>query len=540
MPQPVSSAALRPVRRPWRSGALAALAATAIGSWLAEAQAAPASPVPLFYQHQAWLPATSANANAPAGANLWEGWVQANYVAAGGNNAALNEALTSPTGGYCWYASVVEALYPWTKFTAAGGGNPFADLFGNANISTAGSWIGGYEAAILGVKAAGGALGAASVNAYLNARGFGPTTNTGGVALTATSYTVGANGLLSVKLAGRTEATNFTPLAAITQQYNNGWTGVMRIKADPAPQPALWWQNSFHAMAVAGVSGTKVLVADPDSVPRNAGNSNGGWWNFASINAAPTAAAQNAAATASLAAGVTAVNANIYTNAQAAGPTPVPGAGGYTAANLYGSVTFDSAAGNANRIAAAANNTYAGTSAMTHYDVINTVAVTRRTLAAASDAGGATPTTGILNTFDWTGLVDGAVQHIQIFPVAPLADSVFSFTKTGWTTSLATMDPFGGIWDGGGIDLMLSDGGSTLAFGETATLTFDTQSQATAYNVFFQLANGDWGVQAFGAEENAFGDQIDTVNPVPEPAALWLFGLGGIVVWLRCRLRRGP
>src|SRR5271166_2186819 len=86
-----------------------ALAATAWFGPVA-AQAAPASPVPDFYQHQAWLPAN------PAGRNGWEGWQMADYVANGGLNKALNEAAKNGAGGYCWYAGVVDALYPWTQY----------------------------------------------------------------------------------------------------------------------------------------------------------------------------------------------------------------------------------------------------------------------------------------------------------------------------------------------------------------------------------------------------------------------------------------
>lgn len=79
------------------------------------AQAAPASPVPDFYQHQAWLPATAGNANVPVGMTGWEGWNMADFVANGGMNAALNEAVENGKKGYCWYASIVDALYPWTS-----------------------------------------------------------------------------------------------------------------------------------------------------------------------------------------------------------------------------------------------------------------------------------------------------------------------------------------------------------------------------------------------------------------------------------------
>ena len=121
-----------------------ALAVTACAGHL-PAQAAPASPVPDFYQHQAWLPATMGNPNVPAGINGWEDWKMADFVANGGKNAALNQAAKNGKGGFCWYASVVDALYPWTQYKASNGTTPFANLFGNADITTPGKWLGASE-----------------------------------------------------------------------------------------------------------------------------------------------------------------------------------------------------------------------------------------------------------------------------------------------------------------------------------------------------------------------------------------------------------
>ncbi|MGO9109510.1 MAG: hypothetical protein ACLP9L_09770 [Thermoguttaceae bacterium] len=514
----------------WLSAALLAMAC--VGQFRAQAQ--PASPVPDFYQHQAWLPATNANANAPAGMNLWEGWNQADYVANGPLNAALNEAAKNPKAGYCWYTAIVDALYPWTQYKDAKGGTPFANLFGNADITTAGKWVGAANSAILAAKAAGGG-GAVSVNNYLNTLNFGPTTSTGGVALCDTSFSVSSSGSVMVQLAGRTEATTFTPSAAIQLAYNNGWTGVVTIKSASPPQPSLWWDTSFHAMAIAGL-GTpgQILVADPDSVPINAGNNNGGWWNWSNLNnlistSAPLANI-NTEATNSLDAAVTAVNANIYTNAQAAGPPPVPGNGGYTAANLYGSITLSPSSGQQNQITAASNANYGGKTKITSIDVINTLAMRNKFISPPGfvrpQASGFVPATTYQDTFEWSGAIAAGVQQIEIFPVAPLADSNFTFTDPGWTESQITTDPFGGVWSGGGEDLTLTTSGSVLTLGETADTTIDTTTAATQYNVFFQLSNGNWMVQSVGANENAFGDQPDVTSPVPELGTLPLLATG--------------
>ncbi len=272
------------------------------------------------------------------------------------------------------------------------------------------------------------------------------------------------------------------------------------------------------------------MVADPDSVPINAGNSNGGWWNFAGIKAATTLAGRNAAATASLAAAVTAVQANMYTNAQAAGPTPVPGPSRgrpYTAANLYGSITLSSTAGQQNQITAASNATYGGKTVVDTFDVINTLAMTRKFIAPMAMAAPAAGTTSAAfrDTFEWTGEIAEDVEQIEIFTVVPLADSTFTFTAPGWSESLVTTDPFGGTWIGGGEDLSVTPTGSDLTPGEIADATLDTTAPADQYNVFFQLDDGAWMVQSYGADDNAFGVQPDSVA-VPEPGTLALLGTG--------------
>ena len=69
----------------------------------------------------------------------------------------------------------------------------------------------------------------------------------------------------------------------------------------------------------------------------------------------------------------------------------------------------------------------------------------------------------------------------------------------------------------------------------------DTTAPADQYNVFFQLDDGDWMVQSFGADDNAFGYQPDFVA-VPEPGTLALlatgfFGLLGLAGRNRRRAR---
>jgi hypothetical protein len=69
--------------------------------------------------------------------------------------------------------------------------------------------------------------------------------------------------------------------------------------------------------------------------------------------------------------------------------------------------------------------------------------------------------------------------------------------------------------------------------------TGHTTAPADQYNVFFQLDNGDWMVQSFGADTNAFGLQSDFVA-VPEPGTLALLGTGFLgLLGVAGRNRRG-
>jgi hypothetical protein len=551
-----------PARGLVRHSLSVALAATVcVGS--VRALAVPASPVPDFYQHQAWNAPTDANMKnpkAPSGIDGWEGWTKAYYKMAEGGvnpgaNAALNELLNSVPEGFCWYAAVVDALYPWTQYKDKGRA-PFANLFGNGDITMPGKWVPASNSAMLAMKAASDRR-AISINVYLDSLNFGPHKNTGGVALADTSFTV-VGGTLMVKLAGRTEKAELSPIALAQMAYNDGLTDVVTIKPKSPGDSNLWWGNSFHAMAIAGLGGpNQLLVADPDSVPINADNFDGGWWNPSTVLPLVFSSngtfyvksgeldAANKAATASLTAAITAVNANIYTTTQAEGPTPVPGAGKYTAANLYGSITLSSTAGQQNQITAASNTSYAGKTMLTSFDVINTLAMTRKFITPAQLAVGApgagvnTATAAYRDTFEWTGEIAEDVEQIEIFPVVPLADSRFTFTEAGWSESPITTDPFSGVWGGGGEDLSVTSAGSDLVPGEIADTTLDTTAPADQYNIFFQLADGDWWVQAFGAANNAFGTQSAFVAPVPEPGTLPLLATGHIgVLGYRWRRRK--
>ena len=242
----------------------------------------------------------------------------ADYVANGGLNAALNEAAENPKQGYCWYASIVDALYPWTQYRTSTGATPFANLFGNADIMTAGKWVGASESAILAAIAAGG-TGSVSVNAYLDSLNFGPTKNAGGVALTDTSFTVGPNGTVMIRLAGRTEATTFSPVAVAQSRVQQRLDRCRDDQGEPAAAAEPLVDNQFPRH---GDRRPRRVLPAPGRGSGLGADQCRGWWNFSSINAAATLDGKNTAATDLLAAAVAAVKANMYTNAQAAGPTP--------------------------------------------------------------------------------------------------------------------------------------------------------------------------------------------------------------------------
>jgi hypothetical protein len=231
----------------------------------------------------------------------------------------------------------------------------------------------------------------------------------------------------------------------------------------------------------------------------------------------------------------------MYTNGQAAGPPPVPGAGKYTAGNLYGSITLGTTAGQQNQITAASNATYGGISMIDTFDVIATLAMTQKSIAplAMARALGAPADPAFRDTFEWTGEIAEDVEQIEIFPVASLADSTFTFTQPGWSESRITNDPFGGIWSGGGLDLDAASASADLTPGEVADAALDTTSPADQYNVFFQLADGEWMVQSFGADNNALGLQSDFVAAAPEPGTLPLLATGFVGLFgLAARSRR--
>ena len=83
----------------------------------------------------------------------------------------------------------------------------------------------------------------------------------------------------------------------------------------------------------------------------------------------------------------------------------------------------------------------------------------------------------------------------------------------------------------------MTPAGSDLTPGEIADATLDTIAPADQYNVFFQLDDGAWMVQSYGADDNAFGVQPDSVA-VPEPGTLALLGTGFLGLLGRNR-RRG-
>lgn len=316
-----------------------ALAATA---WFGHcpAQAAPASPVPDFYQHQAWLPATIGNAaNVPAGMNGWAGWQAADYVPNGGKNAALNEAVENGKQGYCWYASIVDALYPWTQYRTSTGAAPFASLFGTADITMPG------------------------MGRRLRERHAGRDRRGPGERLRIDQRLPQFSQLRTDEEHRRGRADRHV-FHRRRQRNGHGQARRQDGGDDVLPDRARRARLQQRLDRCGDDQGEPAAAADPlvdnqfprhgDRRPRRRqpapGRGSGlgsdqcrelQWWmvELCRHQGGDDAGRQNAAATASLNAAIAAVRANMYTNAQAAGATPVPGApmpgvGRYTAANL--------------------------------------------------------------------------------------------------------------------------------------------------------------------------------------------------------------
>ena len=396
------------------------------------------SAIPAFYQHQGDNGGGGPTSNSPSANGRW-----------------------IPDQGWCAYVADMDALYPWETLSVFGV-KPFDNanwwLFGNpaaganpgtgAALTAAGTWVPTADDIVIPDLIANG-----SINNYLAAQKV-DVANRGLGGLVDTQYQVLANGQVQVATIAGWQ--NITPntfqlyqqltgagsnlpagglaslqeLAAITTTIRLGYTG-----GNKQASTGFWW--GFHQVAGAGTAGANTIqYSDPDAIPINAGNRNGG---FAQAD----------------------VTANQYTNApaggQQAGTPPVPGVGAYNAGNLYSTMVV-----NANGEVTGGNGPYAsgllGAAApvtrITNMDAVSLPAVQLVNNIAQAGFN--------LVDFLFSGDFGGDVDKLCIFMDSPLANAANNYglsqTDPGWNISTVSVDPFGNSWGSSYAGIMLDNG----------------------------------------------------------------------------------
>jgi len=454
----------------------------------------------------------------------------------------------------------MDALYPWETLTA-GGGHPYDNnnvwLFGrpgppgtNPGTGTAltsnGTWVAtANDTVIPQLIAAMPGFAPPGLNSYLNQQkvsvgspggpGVPATPGLGLAGLVDTQYQTNAlTGQVQVwtiagwknvtpntfQLYQQLTATGATlpaalqPFAAITTTLRLGYVG-----AANQGNTGFWW--GFHQVAGAGVAGANTIrYSDPDAIPANAGNRNGGFTQAA-------------------------VNANQYSVAQAGGAVPLPNnnnpatGAAYGAANLYSTMQV-----NAVGQIIGGNGPYAtgllpgGVAPVTRISDIDAISLSGVQLL--SNVVGLTFNTA---KFLFSGNFGGVVSELEIFPNSSLkvGDLGLSQTAPDWSISRLTTDPFGNSWasTNGGILLSEGTGGADLIEqGASYMFTVNTTSLVTGWTLFaFDKADGYWLTETYGA-----GDAYGAGPQLPEPSAWLLLATGflGGVSLTSLKRRRSP
>ena len=252
------------------------------------------------------------------------------------------------------------------------------------------------------------------------------------------------------------------PFAAITTDIRLGYVGVGNPNPNPgnaawdtavtagAAATGFWW--GFHQVAGAGVAGANTIqYSDPDAIPANAGNRNGG------ITQAE-------------------VTANAYNLAQTAGATPLPNnvnpatGAAYGANNLYstmqvnalGQITGGNGPYASGLLGAAAPQTR-----ITDIEAISLPAAQLVNIVAGPVFDAA--------KFLFSGNFGGDISKLEIFTNSPLYAGNLGLSETDpkWSISQVMTDPFGNSWAS-------TNGGILLSEGAGGT---DLMEQGSDYNV---------------------------------------------------------
>jgi hypothetical protein len=488
--------------------------------------------IPAFYQHQGANDAGGPKSITPSPDPIWK-----------------------PDGGWCAYVSYMDALYPWETVTVGGvktydnnnvwlfgtpgapGTNPGTGL----TLTTNGTWLATADNTVIPqLVAALPNFAPPGLNNYLNAQKVS-VGSPGGLGVPAVPG-LGLAGLVDTQYrvdpltgqvqawtiagwknitpntfqlyqqltgTGATLAAALQPFAAITTTLRLGYVG-----AATPDNTGFWW--IYHQVAGAGVAGANTIrYSDPDAIPANAGNRNGG-------------ISQGA------------VTANQYSAAQAGGAVPLPNnvnpatGAAYGANNLYSTMQL-----NAVGQIIGGNGPYATglMGAMPPVTRINNIdAVSLSGVQLLNNVVGPLFNTA---TFLFSGNFGGDVSKLEVFANSSLYSPNLGLSQTApnWSISQVLKDPFDNSWasTNGGVLLSVGRGGSDLIEqGPSYMFTENTTGVVTGWTLFaFDKADGYWLTESFGA-----GDAYGAGPQVPEPSAWLLLATGCLAAVLLTSLRR--
>ncbi|HEY3755865.1 MAG TPA: hypothetical protein VGL42_06925 [Opitutaceae bacterium] len=445
------------------------------------------------------------------------------------SNLPSKNKIWSPDKGYCAFVADMDALYPWEQLAPFG-----VQLFDNSNawlfgkpgkknpgtgkaLSSAKTWAQTADDTVIPALSA-----ANSLPAYLKAQKV-DAGSLGLAGLVDTQYQVKVGGQVQVATIGgwkNVTGTTFQVYQGLTSAGSNlpagqpgqlqqlaAITTTIRLNYTAGNGPGttgFWW--GFHQVAGAGTAGANTIqISDPDAIPLNAANHNGG----------------NDQA---------AVNANQYTAGQQKGAPPVPGNDPtYTANRLYGTLVINAqgevTGGNTPYAAGFKKGAKAPVTRITNMDSVALPAVQliNNLAQAAFNAV----------TLKFTGDFGGDISKMEVFTNSSLANPVDGFglsdNDPDWSVSAVTEDPFGNAWGAGfaGVELQEGNGGSDLMEGATEgaapsyTLTEDTAGAVSGWTVFaFDQATGDWLTESYNPTVG-----FNNTNQVPDGTPTWVLAL---------------